>query len=326
MILTRTPLRISLVGGGTDLPSFLANHTGAVITTSINKYIYISVNPKFDGRFRVSYSQTENVDSVEQIQHDIVREVIKLFQVKGLEVVSVSDIPGEGSGLGSSSAFTVGLLQAMYEYCGLAARNNDLAAHAFEVEATLCGHPCGKQDHYAAAYGGFRYFEFGPERVAVQSFDFTSDELHVINSSLMLFWTGFRSQHGSDEILREQSLEVAHEHHSEEAALAMVDLAKSMKSKLESRRFEFIGKFVHAGWNLKKHFAQGITNEWIDGLVNQALDAGAVGAKICGAGGGGFLLVVADPLKRNLIESAVGLRSLPFQIGPVGSRVVYKEY
>src|SRR5512146_2824155 len=150
------------------MPSFYLYHPGAVISTGIDRSIYISVNPKFDGRYRVSYSKTENVDSVSDIQHDIVRECIRTFGLKGLEVVSVSDIPGEGSGLGSSSAFAVGLLRALYEYTDHGVQAQTLAEHAFNIEANACLHPCGKQDHYAAAFGGFHYYEFLSSSVRVQ--------------------------------------------------------------------------------------------------------------------------------------------------------------
>lgn len=160
MILTRTPLRISLVGGGTDMPAFYERHDGAVISLGIDRYIYVGLNPRFDGTFRVSYSKTEICKEVDEIQHDIVREVMRLYQLKGMEVVSISDVPGEGTGLGSSSTFTVGLLRAVCELSGTKFPPGALAETAFMIESKLCGHPVGKQDHYAAAFGGLNHFVF----------------------------------------------------------------------------------------------------------------------------------------------------------------------
>lgn len=324
MITTRTPLRISLCGGGTDMPSFYQHHPGAVISTGIDKSIYISINPKFDGRFRVSYSRTENVDNVGEIQHDIVREAIKLFQLKGLEVVAVSDIPGEGSGLGSSSAFTVGLLHALFEYVGQHLSTQELAENAFTVEELFCKHSCGKQDHYAAAFGGFRYYEFHPREVKIRDFGFAPEELNLLNSSLLLFWTGLRPVHASEDILKDQSVRLAEGHCAVETGMYMAALTRKLKAKLDDRCFESLGDYVRGSWLLKKRFAAGVTNDWIDDLVGNAMKVGATGAKIAGAGGGGFLLVVADPLYHQKIETAVGLRRVPFQIGARGSHVVYK--
>lgn len=325
MITTRTPLRVSLVGGGTDVPSFYQYHTGAVVSTAINKYIYISINPKFDGRYRVSYSRTENVDNVADIQHDIVREVMKLFQVKGLEVVSISDIPGEGSGLGSSSAFTVGLLRAMYAYCDYNPLPRALAEHAFTVEAKSCGHPVGKQDHYAAALGGLYCHEFRQDRVKSESLQYEADELQMLNSFLMLFWLGARADGVSEVILQSQRERLSHGNAAEEPGLLMAELAQRLRADLKDRNFDRLGKFIHSSWVLKKQFSSRISTVEIDDLITGVLKAGATGAKICGAGGGGFLLVVADLPYHLAVEKAVGLRAVPFKIGMRGSTVVYQE-
>lgn len=326
MILTRTPLRLSLVGGGTDMPSFYRAHNGAVISTAIDKSIYILINRKFDGRYRISYSKTENVDDIAEIQHDIVREVLKLFQIKGLEIVSVSDIPGDGSGLGSSSAFTVGLLRAMYALCGYSALPRALAEHAFAVESGACGKTVGKQDHYAAACGGIQFYEFRPERVKIENLGLGQREQNILRSNLMLYWTGMRAAgNGSEDILKDQSMKLTHGHVAEEAGLLMAELAFQMKKQVEAHNFDLLGRFIAASWKIKKRFADGISNDWIDQLINNAIGAGASGAKICGAGGGGFLLVVADPACHNAIDTAVGLRRLQFQIGASGSHVAYRE-
>lgn len=323
MIITRTPLRISLVGGGTDMPNFYTYHRGAVVSTAIDKSIYVFVNPKFDGRYRVSYSVTENVDSISEIRHDIVREVLKVFQVKGLEVVSVSDIPGEGSGLGSSSAFTVGLLRAMYAYSGHHVPPSHLAEHAFSIEAVVCGHTVGKQDHYAAACGNLSFYTFNKQGVGIEVPDISPESLEVVNSMLMLFWTGMRSEGGAEVILKDQSDRLKNQTESAQAGALLTDLASQLASDLRKGNYDRIGRFVHAGWDIKKKLSGLISNDWIETLVESAIHAGAMGAKICGAGGGGFLLVVADPFVQCAVEKAVGLRNIPFKIGAPGSSVVY---
>lgn len=307
------------------MPTFTANHTGAVISTAISKYIYVLVNPKFDGRIRLSYSVTENVDTAAEIKHDIVKEALKLFQLKGIEIVSVSDIPGEGSGLGSSSAFTVGLLRALYTYSNFASTPRALAEHAFALEGGTCGHPIGRQDAYASAFGGFNYYEFKADKVKVTDFHFQADDLVKLESDLMLFWTGLRAEHTSDSILREQMATVSHGHTAEDIALLMVELTQKLKLDLDKRRFHRIGEFVHSSWVLKRKFASNVTNPEIDGVVARALHAEATGAKICGAGGGGFLLVVADPIVQDAVKREVGLRHVPVRIGVEGSKVIWRE-
>lgn len=323
MITTRTPLRISLAGGGTDMPSFYETHPGAVVSAAIDKYVYVSVNAKFDGRYRISYSRTENVSFPSEIKHDIVRETLKRFGLKGMEIVSISDIPGEGSGLGSSSAFTVGLINALGAYCGLRQQPQSLAENAFEIEAHACGHPVGKQDHYSAAYGGFRFYEFLKERVKSYDLELTSEEKQIVGSNLMLFWIGLRSQEGSTAILSDQGSRLAAGNGAETSGLAMAELAHRLRDDLCKKEFDRVGKFLHAGWTLKKKLSDKISNPWINEMVDNALRAGAEGAKVCGAGGGGFLLVNAPTLCHKSVEMALGLRRVPFWMGVPGSSVIY---
>lgn len=324
MIITRTPLRVSFLGGGTDMPEFYNHHPGMVISTAINKYIYVSVNPKFDGRYRVSYSVTENVDNASEIKHDIVREVMKLFEVKGLEVVSVSDIPGEGSGLGSSSSFTVGLLRAMYEHCGYSMLPEAVAEHAFQVERDYCGHTIGKQDAYAAAYGGFRAYEFVGKKAQVDDIGLFPEDLAVIESSMLLFWTDLRKSGESEIILQDQGRRLENSNMAAEAGIEMVSLVTQLRQELKHRQINRIGKFVLADWIMKRKLSGKISNEWIDMLISHALQAGADGAKICGAGGGGFLLVMASPTVHRAVVTALGLREVDFRIGAEGSKVIWK--
>lgn len=306
------------------MPSFYKTHPGAVVSAAIDKYVYVSVSPKFDGRFRVSYSRTENVNFVSEIRHDLVRETLKRFGLKGLEIVSISDIPGEGSGLGSSSAFTVGLIHALSAYCGIRQTPKVLAESAFEIEANICGHPVGKQDHYAAAYGGFRYYGFHKDH-SVEAFDLelTSEEKQIVGSSLMLFWIGLRSQEGSTAILSDQSSSLAAGNGAETSGLAMTEMARRLRDDMCRKEFGRVGKFLHAGWTLKKKLSDKISNPWIDQLVDCALRAGAEGVKVCGAGGGGFLLVSAPTLCHKSVEVALSLRRVPFWMGVPGSSVIY---
>lgn len=325
MILTRTPLRVSLLGGGTDMDSFFLHHPGAVISAAVNKSIYIAMNPKFDGRIRVSYSKTEIVERAEDLQHDIVREIVKMFSLRGVEIASISDIPGDGSGLGSSSAFTVGMLRAVYAYSGYSSTPKQLAEAAYTIEHTACGHPCGKQDAYAASCGSLQYYEFRPNCVHTDDFHFTPVQLEALNSRLLLFWTGLRTNGGSEAILKDQERKLQPGHYAEEAGLLLTELTHQLRAQLLEHKFDRLGKFVHASWALKKRFAKGISNDWIEQLVKNALNAGATGAKISGAGGGGFLLVVAEPDVHEAVEKALGLRRVPFKIGAMGSHVVYKD-
>lgn len=326
MIITRTPLRISLVGGGTDLPAFYNYHPGAVISMAIDKYIYIMLNPKFDGRIRVSYSKTENVDNWIDVKHDIVREVGKLFGLGGMEVVSVSDIPGEGSGLGSSSVFTVGLIRAVWEHIKFKGTPGGLAKCAFMVESGKCGYPVGKQDHYAAAYGGMSHIRFSKDRVTVNPFSFLDEEWAAVHMRMMLFWTGVARS--SSTILTEQQEAIQKDNKTFERGLLMAELTDELAAAFQTNftnALDKLGRCVKVNWSLKKTLGEGISEPWIDDLVEKAVQAGADGAKICGAGGGGFFLVIAEPDKHDKIEAALNLRRVPFRIKAKGSAVIITE-
>ena len=324
MIITRTPLRISLVGGATDIPAFYTVHGGAVVSFTIDKYIYVSVNRKFDGRIRLSYSRTENVDTPEQLKHDLARTCLEVFNEQGLEITSVADIPGAGSGLGSSSAFTVGLLLALSELHDESAgwSPKSLAEMAYIVEHWLCGHETGKQDQYAAAYGGLHFYEFCPNgHVRVEPIDLTKEEMDFIWSRLMLFWTGKTRK--AAPILTQQSTHLAINQDHIENAKIMQGLAVQLRNDLCAHKLDNIGVTLNSGWMLKKQLADGISNTWIDEIYHRALVAGAQGGKICGAGGGGFLLLWAEPQVQEKVAKAVGLRYVPFRFDEHGSSVIY---
>lgn len=316
MIITRTPLRISLCGGGTDMPEFYKKHPGAVISFTINKYVYVSVNEKFDGNLRLSYSKTENVESSWQLKHDLARETLKAFGLRrGLEITSVSDIPGEGSGLGSSSAFTVGLINA------LAKDPLDkfvLAERAYRIEREKCGHPVGKQDQYASAFGGVNLISFFSDgAVSVRK---AVCDIEKLNSCMLLLWTG--RTRNANEILSRQGNLLSH---NQSLGVELHHIAHQIYSKISWIEPKDLGAYLHTAWDIKRRMANGISNEYIGNIYQIGLNNGAYGGKICGAGGGGFMLFVADPDSHDRIARATGLRRVPFKITSKGSEVVHGD-
>lgn len=320
MLTTRTPLRISLVGGGTDMPSFYKKHTGAVISFTINKYVYVSINKKFDGKLRVSYSKTENVDSVDDLQHELVRESLKLFNIKsGLEITSISDIPGSGTGLGSSSAFTVGLLKAL----GTTNGTVTLAERAFTVEADKCSHPVGKQDHYSAAFGGLNYFVFGKNKVEHNPIMPSIKMVQELQSHSLLLWTGITRD--ANEILKNQNktfLDGGNIEIGKQLSRLADDLYVEMSDGIEMER---IGEYLQKAWQLKKFLAQSITNSKVDAWYEKAIWKGAYGGKLLGAGGGGFMYFLAHPKLHDSIVEETGLRKVEFKLDYEGSQVIYES-
>jgi D-glycero-alpha-D-manno-heptose-7-phosphate kinase len=318
MILIRTPLRISLVGGGTDLPAFYKRSFGAVVSFAIDKYVYVAVNPKFDGKVRVSYSKTENVNHPMELKHDIIREVLLSYNVSGVEVVTVADIPGSGTGLGSSSALAVGLVRYVGARDGYHPR--DYAELAYEIERERCLHPVGKQDHYISAFGGVRFLKFQPDdSVIVEEIRLDEHEREELESRFALLWTG-RNRNAND-ILKQQEENLNGNRFL--LAQGMRDLAVQLRNDLQKKDFSNIGVYMDAGWQVKRQMAQGITNEWIDQKYQEAMAAGAEGGKICGAGGGGFFLFYGKPGFAPTLERATELKHIPFHIEPEGSKVIY---
>jgi len=319
MIITRTPLRISLVGGGTDMPGFYYREFGAVVSFAINKYIYVSVNEKFDGKVRVSYSETENVSRPLELKHDIVRETLHYYHQDGLEITSVADVPGSGTGLGSSSAFTVGLVRALDPHKN---RHPDFyAKEAYHIERILCRHSCGKQDHWAASYGGVHLYRFMPdEEVIAEDLNLKADTLIELQNHFTLLWTG--RGRSSKKILADQ--EKVLEGHRWDLARVMRDMAIQLKNDLRDGDISNIGQYLDANWQIKRQMAHGITDGWIDRKYDQAIAAGAEGGKICGAGGGGFFLFYGPLGIGPKLEQATRLRRVPFEIELEGSKVIYE--
>lgn len=320
MIITKTPLRVSFVGGGTDIYDYYRTGYGAVVSAAINKYMYITVNKRFEDTIRVSYSVTEIVKEMEELKHDLVKECLKMTGVKkGIEITSISDIPS-GTGLGSSSCFTVGLLNALFTYAGRQMSSEQLARLACEIEIDILKHPIGKQDQYACACGGINYLQFNEDET-VDRTQIVLDEwnLRDMNRKFLMFYTGIRRN--ADDVLREQKEKTGSE----------LQILNDMRNQAITVRDEFltngfseqIAYELHKGWVRKKTLASKISCSEIDRLYEKALNAGALGGKILGAGGGGFLLVYCNEDKQRAVREALGLKEIEFKISPYGSRVVY---
>jgi D-glycero-alpha-D-manno-heptose-7-phosphate kinase len=328
VIISRTPFRISFLGGGTDLPAFYNEEEGAVLSTTIDKYIYITVNDRFDETYRLSYSKTEIADSVEKIEHKIFKNVLQKYAGRareknggrGLEILSMADIPG-GTGLGSSSSFTVGLLHAMKAHIGEFQSAEDLGSEASHIEIEDLKEPIGKQDQYAAAYGGLQYIRFLPSgEVSVEPVICAKDTKRELEASMMVFYTGTtRSASG---ILSEQK---SNTDKKRETLREMKNLAYKLKQALESGgKVSKAGELLHEGWMLKKTLASGISGGEIDGWYDRARAAGASGGKILGAGGGGFLMVLCDPSKQEKVRQELReLRLIPIGLESFGSRIIF---
>lgn len=326
MIISRTPLRVSFVGGGSDLPAFYRREPGAVTSTAIDKYIYITVNKKFDDKIRASYSITEIVDSIGELKHGLIREVLRLVGLDGgIEITSIADIPSQGTGLGSSSTYTVGLLKAMYAYKGQHVGAERLAREACQIEIEICGKPIGKQDQYIAAYGGLQHIQFNPdESVFVDPVICAPETKRELQKRLLLFYTGLTRS--ADDILAEQTRNTENDENRREALRTMVKLAQELQEALAANDLGSFGKILHQGWLEKKKMASRISNSKIDEWYERARQHGAIGGKITGAGGGGFLLLYAPPERHGeIIEALPQLRPMSFGFEPQGSRIIYVE-
>ncbi len=322
MIISRTPLRVSFAGGGTDIPEYYrSNGGGAVVNTAIDKYVHIIVNKKFDDQVRVSYSETEIVARAEDVRHPLVREALKSLDIRrGVEIVSISDIPSHGTGLGSSSTFTVGLLNALHAWVGEHASAKQLAEEAVRIERDILKEPGGKQDQYIAAHGGLRFMEFFPdERVDVSPIVMKDEDWNRLHRSLLLFYTG-KGRAGAP-ILAGQIDEMPNQRMHYDA---MRQLARDLYRDLRDGRVDGLGKYLHEGWERKRRLHEAISDPTIEDLYARAMAAGASGGKITGAGGGGFLLVCAPPEKREQVQTALAeLREEPFHLERSGSHIIY---
>lgn len=321
MIITRTPFRMSFAGGGSDIASFYEKHGGCVLSTSLNKYMYISIHPSFEAMDTVlKYSQTETVKDIEQVNHRYFKEVLQLLRIKGVEITSTADVPA-GTGLGSSSSFTVGLLHALYSYKGKFVSKEKLARKACEIEIERLKNPIGKQDQYAAAYGGLNFYEFNKDgSVFVNPIIMRNGLYDQLEKNLMMFYTG--QLHSASEILKEQSSNVT-QGDKEQNQIEMCELARELRTELQHNNIDAMGEILDEGWKLKRTLANGISNPIIDECYEKALRAGAIGGKLLGAGGGGFLLFYVPENRQSEVRSAVNLPQMPFKFDRQGSTVIY---
>lgn len=321
MIITRTPFRMSFAGGGSDIASFYEKHGGCVLSTTINKYMYISVHPSFELKETVlKYSQTEVVDDISKIDHKYFKEVLNLLRISGVEISSTADVPA-GTGLGSSSSFTVGLLHALYSYKGKFVSKEKLAAKACEIEIDRLKNPIGKQDQYAAAYGGLSFYQFNKDgSVFVEPVIMRSELYSQLERNLMMFYTG--ELHSASAILKEQSVNIT-SGDKEANQLKMCDLARELREELQHNNIDAMGEILNEGWNLKRTLANGISNPEIDEYYDIAMKHGAIGGKLLGAGGGGFLLFYVPENRQYEVRMAMGLQQMPFSFDYQGSAVIY---
>lgn len=324
MIVSRTPFRVSFFGGGTDFPEHYLEHGGAVLSAAINKYCYLTVHslgPFFKHRIRVSYAKTETVSHAEEIQHPLVRECLGLLRLDaGMEINHVADLPGR-TGLGSSSSFTVGLLNALHAFLGHDVLPESLAREAIVVERERVGDVGGHQDQYAAAYGGFHRFDFSAAGVRIRSLQMAPEKKRMLADRLLLFFLGTESS--AQDVLREQQRNIVRNRVSLKEMHSLVDEAERILS--ESAGLDAFGHLLETAWLRKRSFSSGISNATIDAAYAAARRGGALGGKLLGAGGRGFLLLYAEPeVQPRVRESLSGLIEIPFEFGEEGSRIIFR--
>lgn len=321
MIITRTPFRMSFAGGGSDIAVFFEKHGGCAVSTTINKYMYISVHPSFKSMDTVlKYSQTETVDAIDKVEHKYFKEILNQLRISGVEIVSTADVPA-GTGLGSSSSFTVGVLHALYSYKGKFVSKEKLAQKACEIEIENLKNPIGKQDQYAAAYGGLNFYQFNKDgSVFVEPVIMKNDLYRQLEKNLMLFYTG--KLHSANDILIEQNSNIA-AGKKEENLFRMCGLARELREELQHNNIDAMGEILNEGWKLKKVLAGSISNPDIDEYYDIALKHGAVGGKLLGAGGGGFLLFYVPEQRQQEVRSALKLSQMPVSFERQGSAVIY---
>lgn len=324
MIGTRTPFRISFAGGGSDLPSFYTRHPGCVLSTTINKYMYLLVHRYFNEKIQVKYSRTELVDRIDQIEHPIVRVALEQFGLHGVDINSIADIPA-GAGLGSSCSFTVGLLHALYAYTDQFVSKETLARKACEIEIDILGEPIGKQDQYAAAYGGLNLIDFHPDgRVEVQPVIMHHERRREFNENLLMFYLG--GAHSASKILDDQQRSIAQDRKKFQALVRMTELARQLHAALTSGTLNDIGPILDENWQLKRQLSKKISEDRIDEYYCRAICHGASGGKLLGAGGGGFLLLYCEKEhQEKLRHSLAELPELSFSFDTFGTQIIYYE-
>jgi len=290
----------------------------------LNKYIYINVNKKFDNGVRIAYSKTEEVESIHNIEHKLVKATMELLEISGgIEITSIADIPSKGTGLGSSSSFTIGLLNALNAYKGNFSSSEFLGDQSCKIEIDICGEPIGKQDQYAAAFGGFNLIEFKKNgEVLVKPIITKKETIQEIEQNLIVFYTGLTRNASS--ILKEQNDRIQNDDQKAANLLKMVDLTYVLYNEIQNNNTKVFGEILHENWELKKELSNGISNTFIDDCYNAAINSGALGGKILGAGAGGFLLFYVEKSKqKSVISSLSNLKQVNFSFENNGSQIIY---
>lgn len=321
MIISKTPFRVSFVGGGSDIESFYRkNGYGAVVSTTINKYMYIMLHPYFHQKIRIKYSKLEDVESVEEIKHPIVRECLKLLKVeKGIEIASIADVPA-GTGIGSSSSFTVGLLHTLYAYKHKNTTKEELAKKAAMIEIDILKEPIGKQDQYAVSFGGLNYIRFNRNgTVEGEPLILSPQKRKTLENNLLLFYTG--GQRRTKTILKKQKENIK-EPEKFNNLKTLVKFADELRDALIRGKIDVLGELLHESWKLKRTLAANITNPMIDEYYDKAIEAGAIGGKLLGAGGCGFLVFYCKPKCQNAVRKALNLRELSINFDRKGTELI----
>ena len=323
MIISRTPFRMSYVGGGSDLPTFYREETGAVLSTAIDKFMYVTLHEKFDSGVRVAYSKTEEVKSSSDVEHPIVRASLEALDISGgVEITSTADIPAKGTGLGSSSSYTVGLLAALHAFKKQSYTPEDLASQACHIEIDVCREPIGKQDQFAAAIGGLKLYEFHPdESVTVNMVNCEARFQALLDACTLIFYTG--QTRAAKSILQKQKIETA-QPAKKRILRRMVALSYEFKDGIESRSLEHLGELLRENWALKTQLTVGISNSGIDAMYDIGIENGALGGKLLGAGAGGFMMFLVKPENQHKVVTALSkYRHFNFRIENTGSRIIY---
>lgn len=324
MIITKAPFRVSFCGGGSDLPAFYEKFGGCVLSTTIRKYLYVTLHNYFHkDRISLKYSRAEDVSCYEDIEHKYFRQCLSDFGIKGVEITSMADIPA-GTGLGSSSSFTVALLHLLYTYEGKYVSKYKLAKDACEVEIRKLGAPIGKQDQFAAAFGGLNFYEFHPNGfVNVEPVIMRQESYKRLEQNILMFYLG--GKHSASEILREQSGNVFDEEKAK-VQLRMCEIARQLKEELQENHVDAMGEMLHENWMIKRTLASGISNPFIDEVYERAMNAGALGGKLLGAGGAGFMIFYVRPEQQQKVRDALrGLREMDFEMDNSGASIIYVD-
>jgi D-glycero-alpha-D-manno-heptose-7-phosphate kinase len=326
MIISRAPFRVSFCGGGSDIPSFYEKYGGCVLSTSIRKYVYLTLNPAFDkSSITLKYSQTESVKDYKDIQHVIFRQILEDFGIKGVEITSMADIPS-GTGLGSSSSFTVALLKLLYAYQEKPCSSYKIAKEACDVEIMKLGHPIGKQDQFAAAFGGLKYYEFCPDGfVKVVPVIMKSESYKKLQNNLLMFYTG--GVHDANTILAKETTNLASDSDKIEATKKLCEMTRVLKERFEDNDIDALGNILADSWEIKKSLAKGISSPSIDEAYAKGIKGGATGGKLLGAGGGGFLLFYCknDAAKAGVRKELSYLKEMPFELDQAGCSIIFMD-